>query len=140
MDNLRDERGVVGTWLIKLLIGTAVVAVVLFEIASIAVNFLGLDSTADDAAIALSRLVSSAPNGAAPALRCTPRTLTGPPICEEAKKLADDADARLLLVEVDRSGVVHVRLRRAAKTLLVRRVDALDDWAIATVEGQAGST
>lgn len=126
--DIRDERGVIVSWLVKLLAGFAVVSVVLFDAGSIAVNFFGLDSTADEIAVAVSLGIRS-----------------GQPVDQraldaEAIALAEEADAKLVKVEVDTEGRVHVHLKRVAKTLVIRLIGPVKHWARATAEGIAGST
>ncbi|MGI8407816.1 MAG: hypothetical protein ACR2L3_04835 [Actinomycetota bacterium] len=126
--DIRDERGVIVSWLVRLLIGLAVVAVVLFDAGSIAVNFFGLDSTADEIAVAVSLGIQS-----------------GEPVDQQdleaqATALATEADAKLVKVELDDEGRVHVHLKRVAKTLIVRLIGPAKHWARARAEGIAGST
>jgi hypothetical protein len=127
--NLTDERGVVVSWLVRLVLGLAVAGLVLFEVGAIAVNTFTLSSTANDIAIALS--TSAAQSGAA-----------GPDenqLQSEGEELAKAADAKLVSIEIDTSErVVHVTLRRRADTLLVQRFSAIKDWGRATADGQAG--
>jgi hypothetical protein len=118
----------IGGWLVKLAVGLAVVAVVLFDAGSIAVNFFGLDSTADEIAVEVSTSLQP-----------------GQPVDQlaleaEAKALAKEASAKLVRVEVDTEGRVHVHLKRVAKTLVVRLIGPAKDWAKATAEGVAGTT
>lgn len=124
----RDERGLIVSWLVRLLVGMAVVGVVLFDAGSIAVNFFGLDSTADDIAVKVSTSIQP-----------------GQPIDQaaleaETKAFAKEASAKLVKVEVDTEGRVHVHLKRVAKTLVVRLIGPAQDWAKATAEGVAGTT
>ena len=124
----KDERGLIVSWLVRLVVGMAVVAVVLFDAGSIGVNFFGLDSTADDIAVKVSNLIQP-----------------GRPIDEgaletEAKALAKEAGAKVVKVEVDAEGSVHVHLKRVAKTLVVRLIGPAQDWAKATAEGVAGTS
>jgi hypothetical protein len=127
--NLSDERGIVVSWLVRLLLGLAVAALVIFEAGAIAVNTFTLSSTASDIAIALS--TSAAQSGAG-----------GPNQTQlqlEGRQLAKEAGAKLVSVEVDTTArVVRVTLRRRAHTLLVQRFDAIAGWGRATAEGQAG--
>jgi hypothetical protein len=127
--DLRDERGILVSWLVRLLLGLAVAGLVLFEVGAIAVNTFTLSSTASDIAVAVSTTAAS--SGAA-----------GPnegQLLSEAKELAKEAGARLVTLEVDRTDrVVHVTLRRRADTLIVQRFSAIEGWGRATAEGQAG--
>lgn len=123
----RDERGFIAGWLVKLVVGLAVLGIVLFDAGSIVVNYFTLDSTADEVAVAVSLGVGS---GTAQNLNALI------PIAEE---VAQRHDVKLVAATIDAEGVVHVKLRRKANTILVGRIGPLKDWARATVEGQAGT-
>lgn len=125
---IKDERGIIVGWLVRLGVGLAVAAVVLFDAGSIAVNFFGLDSTADEIAVEVSTDLQPGQPVDQDALQA------------EAKALAKEASAKLVKVEVDAEGRVHVHLRRVAKTLIVRLIGPAKDWAKATAEGVAGTT
>ena len=135
---IRDERGIVADWLIKIVIGVAVFGVIAYDAGSILVNHFTLDSSSDDIAIAVSVDVGEA-SGAS---QFTPdevwRLATAYVEAEESGVIG----ARVSKVGtfVDDSGVVHVRLRRTADTLIVKRIGAIEDWARATANGQAGTT
>ena len=123
-----DERGLIVGWLVKLLVGFAVVTVVLFDAGSIIINFFTLDSKAQEIAISLT--TGNVGN-----------TLNQQQIEAQAKGLAEEAEARLVSVEVDNvERVVRVTLRRRADTLVVGRIGFIRDWARATADGQAGVT
>ena len=127
--DLSDERGILVSWLVKLVLGLAVAGLVLFEAGAIAVNAFTLSSTASDIAIAVS--TSAAQSGGA-----------GPNTSQleiEAKDLAKEAGARLVSLKVDTSQrIVYVTLRRRADTLIIQRFNAIEGWGRATSEGQAG--
>lgn len=124
---LDDERGLIVSWLVKLLIAFAVVAVVVFDAGSIAINFFTLDSAADDIAIAVSTEISS-------------RDYSIQELRLQAKQLAKEEGARLAAFDIDREGTVHVRLRRRAGTLLVGRIGPIKDWARATANARSAPT
>jgi hypothetical protein len=124
---LRDERGVIASWLGRIVITTAVVGVILFDAGSIAVNFFGLDATADDVAVSVSNIAKT-----------TSDTLTELQLEEEAKRLAKAADARLVEFTYDVQGnQIFLTIRREANTLIVSRFGAIEDWGKATAESQA---
>ena len=62
--NLSDERGILVSWLVKLLLGLAIAGLLLFEVGAIAVNTFTLSSSANDIAIAALALGPS--SGVAP--------------------------------------------------------------------------
>ena len=104
----------VAGWLFRVVLSFAVVGVLLFDTGAIAVNYLTLESTADDIANTLKTDVESASDYSA--------------LREQAQVLAKDADARLLRPGVGPAGVLRLRIRRPAKTLLAHKVDALSKW------------
>lgn len=134
---VRDERGIVADWLVKILLGIAIFGVIAYDAGSIAVNYFTLDSSADEVAIAVSISVGSA--GAA-------RNYTPDEIYRlaQAEVEAEDggvADARVLRAGtgISPEGIVRVRLTRMADTLIVKRIGPIKKWARATVDGQAGT-
>ena len=119
----------IGGFLGKMVLGFVVVAVVLYDGGSIAINFFTLDSTADEIAVALSTEIT--PGTGAP----NPQTLQ-----LAAKQKATESGARLVSVSFDTATrVIHLTIRRRASTLVVGRIGPLEDWTKATAEGQAGS-
>lgn len=122
-----DERGFLVSWLVKLAIGFALTALVLYEAGAIGVNFFTLDSTADDIAVKMS--VDIRPG-------VVPRQ---DDLEAQARALAKESDARLLSVQLIENSVV-VEIRRRAKTLIVHRFGLTKDWARSTAEGRAGTT
>jgi hypothetical protein len=125
MRAFRDERGVILSWFAKVLAGFAVASLILFDLGAIAVNYVGLDSTADDIVNTLARDMSAE---AAPS--------TSPQALEEARRLARDSGARLLTFRIDPEGLIHLKIRRSARTVLAGRVEALRDYTRATVSAR----
>lgn len=115
-------------WLVKLVVGLALAAVVVFDGGSILVNFFTLDSTAKDIANAVSTDLATGTSVNARVLE------------DKAEALAEDANARLLEFSVDNEKNVYVKLRRKASTLVVGKIDWIDHWARATAEGQQGQS
>src|SRR5687768_8523579 len=114
---LRDQRGIVISWLVKITLFLAIVGVFVFDAGSILVNVFTLDSAADDTAIALSLVITDDPFGRSDQV-----------VFEQAQSLvaSDDTlagDARVIQngTFVDEQGVVHVKLRRVADTLVVEQ-------------------
>ena len=117
------------SWLVKLMIGFAVVGVLLFDVGALVVNFFTLDSTARDLSNALTTDVSMG----------TPLTLQQ--LEHEARAyLAEHApDARLVRVALDADEhTVDVRLRRRAKTLILGRLGWTRPWTRATADSTSG--
>jgi hypothetical protein len=122
----RDERGVIATWIARILVWFAIVGVVLFDAGAIVVNYVGLESTTRDVANTLARDIvnmSAAPNSFQ--------------LTSSARELTSAAGARLVDVSIDPEGILHVRTRRSANTLVVAHVDALRKWGRATATARA---
>lgn len=135
---LEDERGIIANWLVKIVIGMAVIGVIGYDAGSILVNHFTLDSGANDVAIAVSTTVATASNA---------RNFTPHEIYQMAKAEVESEDggvegARVVRsgTEIDMDGVVRIRLRRVADTLIVKRIGPLRRWARATATGQSGTT
>lgn len=119
---LRGEHGVVLDWLVRVGIWFVIAGVVLFDAGSIVVNYLSLDGSANDIAVGLSADVD------------TGQYETPAEVEDAAEVLAEDADARLLRAEVDSDGILHIRLRRTADTLVVGRIGPIKKWAVLTAD------
>lgn len=135
MRGIGNERGVIVSWLMKLLVGLAVVAVIMFDAGSILVNTFTLDTAADDTAIALSLAINPDQFGT-----------NDEEVFLAAKELVasgttNAADAKVVHsgTNVDEESVIHVKLKRTANTIVVKRISAIEKWARATAEGQAST-
>ena len=131
----QDERGIVISWLVKVTLFLAVIGVFVFDAGSILVNVFTLDSAADDTAIALSLIVGD-----------DPFSRSHQQVLQQAQLLvaSDDTlagDAQIVPngTFVDEQGVVHVKLKRVADTLVVEQFTAIRKWARATAEGSAST-
>ena len=120
MNPLRDERGVIVDWLARTVLVLALVGLVLFDGASSAVNYIGLQGVVDEAAAALSADLTGS-------IRPTENQ-----IAEGAAALAEEHGARLLKVELDSQGVVLIKMRRTAQTIFLGRISAAKKWTRAT--------
>jgi hypothetical protein len=133
----RNERGIIADWLVKVVIGMVVFGVILFDVGAVLVNFFTLDSAADDVAIAVSTDV-----GAGDVNQFTDQEIFQ--MVKEVVSSPDNGveDARVLRrgTGIDDDGVITIRLRRIADTLIVGRIGAIEDWARATTNGRAGTT
>ena len=111
-------------WLVKVVLVLGVLGVLLFDGAALAVNILGLDSTADDIANAVSTSIEAGDVSNQLAIE------------QEARGLARKAGARLVKVKVDLvEQTLRVKLRRRATTVVLGRVGAFDDWTKTTAVG-----
>jgi hypothetical protein len=133
----RNEQGIIADWLVKVVIGLVVFGVILFDVGAILVNFFTLDSAADDVAVAVSTDVGSG----------EVNQFTDQEIFQMVKGVVASPDngvdgARVLRrgTGIDDDGVITIRLRRVADTLIVSRIGAIEDWARATTNGRAGTT
>lgn len=123
MSAIRNERGVIGDWIIKVALVLAAVGVIVFDIGAIAVNAFGLNSTATD----IANEIAPAPG----------EVLTQQSVEREAAELAANAGARVVKVTFDRpNNRVSIRIRRQADTLVVGRIGPLEDWTRATAEAR----
>lgn len=138
---VKNERGVIVGWLLKMLIGLAIGGVILYDTGSIAVNFFGLDSAADEVAnVVATELAAGTPTaGDLQSLEVCRRRPTANRYCELLQRRVRKHDARLLGAHIDQQGTLKVRLRRTADTLVVSRIGFIEDWATATTEGKAST-
>lgn len=124
-----DERGLIVSWLVRLVLVFAVMGVLLYDAGSILVNYFTLGSTADDIAIEVST-----------------DTIAGEShfnqkvFEDQARRLAKDSGARLLQFDITDEGTVKLKLRRKASTLVVGRISAISGWARATAEASVSPT
>ena len=131
----RAERGIVVAWLLRIVVGLAVLAVILFDGGAIVVNFFSVDSAADEVALAVAADVVGSGRDPVPNLTCQ-RTAPDP-TCRQVFEIARDKDVRVVSATFDGDGVFHIEVRRTAKTLVVGRIGAIEDWAKATASAQA---
>lgn len=134
---LRDESGVVFAWFVRVLLGLAVAGVILFDAAALVINYFGLDSAADEMAVAVSTDVERLAPGQV--INCDVKNAVGPPFCLTAHELANEHEATLLQASVDTEGVITIRLRRTADTVIVKRVGFLKKYGVARAQGTAGT-
>lgn len=125
----RDESGLIVSWIVRLALFFAALAVVLFDAGSIAVNFFTLDAIADDIATQIS------------ADTVTGESFFNPqPLEDQARELARKNGARLVHFEVTQDGDISLSLRRRASTLIVSRISGIEDWARATADASIRNT
>jgi hypothetical protein len=131
-----DESGIIISWLMKIGLILAVIGVVGFDLGSIVVNNVTLDSSAEEVAITVSIAVSDGPV----------TTVQDTQIYDMAVAIVEgEVDgvegARVLRkgTEIDDEGNVHIRLRRRAETLVTELIGPLKKYTVATGNGQAGT-
>ena len=139
---VRDERGVIVNWLVKLILGVVIGGVILYDAGSIAVNFFGLDSAADEVANVVSTEMAAANPTPADlqALQFCKKRPSANRYCQLLQQEVKKHDAKLMKAHVDEKGVLKVRLRRTTSTLVVGRIGFIEDWATSTSEGKASTS
>jgi hypothetical protein len=136
MKRTTDESGVILSWFLRVGLLLLVIGVVGFDVGSMVVNNVTLSTAAEDVAVAVSITVSES----------TSTTFPDQQIYDLAVAVVKDeaagvAGAKVLRkgTKVDEAGVVHIRLRRRADTLVTRLIGPLKKYTVATVSGQAGT-
>lgn len=131
-----DESGIIVSWLVKLVLLLAVIGVAGFDVGSIVVNNVTLSSSAETVAITISLAVDEAPEGSFPDTRVYD-------LAVEIVNSETDGVAGAHVVrkgtEIDDEGIVHIRLRRRADTLVTDLIGPLKKYTVATGNGQAGT-
>jgi hypothetical protein len=120
---VRDESGLIVAWFVRLLLGFVIFGVIAYDAGAILVNFFTLNSRAEE--IALEVAADSLGRDS---------FFDQAPLQRTARDLARESDARLVSFEVKRDGTIELRIRRAADTLIVERVSAIEDWGRATAD------
>ena len=133
-----DESGIILSWFLRVGLLLVVLGIVLFDVGSIVVNRVTLDSSAEEVAIAVSITVSDQNAGG----RIFPDSV----IYDLAVAVVEDeangiSGVRVVRkgTEVDDEGNVHIRLKRRAETLVVDLIGPLKKYTLATGDGQAGT-
>jgi hypothetical protein len=130
----RDESGLVVSWLVRVLVGLALLGVALFDAGSIVVNFFSLDSATDEVALEVVTRIGSGAE-VIPNRECTRRAVD--PTCTAVYDVAREKGVRVVSARFDQDGVFHVETRRTAETLIVGRIGPIEDWATATASARA---
>ena len=130
-----DERGIIVSWFVKIAVFLAVAGVILYDGGSIVVNQVTLESTATEIATGVSLTVDEGPSVS---------LFTDEEVWQLAREVAERDGITGIRVlrkgtEVDDEGIVYIRLRRKAGTLVAKYIGPLEDFTIATVSGQAGT-
>jgi Flp pilus assembly protein TadB len=124
-----NDHGVIADWLLKVIAALAIVGVIMFDAGSMMVNFFTLDSTAEDIATSITHSLANKEIDA-----------TQHEVELKAKELAKEAQVRLVRAELEADGTLHVKLRRTASTVVVRRIGPIEDWAKATANANASTS
>lgn len=131
-----DETGIIVSWLVRVALFLAVIGVIGFDIGSIVVNNVTLSSSADEVAIRVSISVTQATGGLFPDTRIYDMAVA------EVESENDGIEGARVLRKgtgIDDEGIVHIRLRRRAETLVTDLIGPLEKYTVATGSGQAGT-
>ena len=136
MGRTNDESGIILNWLVKVVLFLAVLGVVGFDAGSIVVNKVTLSTSAKDVAVAVSLTVNDSPTA----------NFTDTQIYDMAVAVVtseDDGVAGAKVVrkgtELDDEGIVHIRLRRKANTIVAKYIGPLKKYTVGLESGQAGT-
>lgn len=113
---LSQRGGIITGWLLRLVIGLALLGVVVFEFGAVVIARVGVDGTAQTAAREAALVYGSSQNV---------ETAKA-----EAAKKAKEGGATLSSFEVSQDGTtVTVTLERKARTFLIHKIGALKKYA-----------
>ncbi len=132
----RDERGLVVSWVVRIVLTLAVVGVVLFDAGSIVVNYFAVNESAEEVAVTVTTDLASGVD-AVPNLQCARRSRDA--LCRQAYDVARENGVKIVSAHFDQRGVFHVEVRKTAETVIVGRIGAIEDWATATASADAGT-
>ena len=119
-----DQRGLVAGWVVKLIIFLAVLGIVIYDGAAIAVNMFQLDGISHEVAIEVTQAA-----GETTSLALLERS---------ARQIARSHDTRLVSLHLsDDKSVLRVTIRRDAPTVVVNRVDQISDWGRTQATGKS---
>jgi Flp pilus assembly protein TadG len=115
-----DQRGIVASWLIKVVLGIAIVGLIFVEGGSIVFTKLQVQDTAESGATAGVGYLSQNPadcNGAG----------------EVATVAVHDKDPEVQITELSclQDGRFRVSVRKEASTIVVGKISAIERWAVA---------
>lgn len=119
-----DERGLVAGWAVKLILFLALLGVVIYDGAAIAVNMFQLDGISHDVAVEVSESTDEQNS-----ILLLERS---------AKKIARAHDARLVSLELSEDKeVLRVTVRRDADTVMVSRISGISHWGQTSATGKS---
>jgi hypothetical protein len=128
MRRTHGEQGVVTAWLVQVLVAVAVIGVILFDAGSIAWNYFGVDSRAQEIALEVAETARSA-------------RVNNPAMLQQvARRLARRAGARVVGQIQITQDTIEITIRREADTMLVGRIGPVADWAKASATGSASTS
>lgn len=129
MNMHNDERGILVSWLVRVVIVVALLGTVVFDAGVMVVNYFRLDGMARDVAVDLADQIDDR------TLRFT--DVRG--LRRAAVEIIRPEKARIVSLEAQEDGTVIVELRREAPTILVRRIGALREYGRVTATARANT-
>jgi hypothetical protein len=119
-----DERGFVAGWAVKLALFLALLGIVIYDGAAVAVNMFQLDGISHDVAV---EVTEAAGDHISPLL-----------LERSAKKIAKEHGASLVGVELSQDKeILRVTIRRDADTVVINRVDQISHWGQTSATGKS---
>ena len=120
-----DQRGLVAGWAVKLIIFLALLGIVIYDGAAIAVNMFQLDGISHEVAVEVAEEAGGQTNSI-------------PVLERSAKKIALAHDTHFVSLKLsDDKEVLRVTVRRDASTVVVNQVDQISDWGQTEAEGKS---
>lgn len=124
-DALCAERGIITSWLVKVVLTVAVAGFVLLEVGAVVFNILQTRDVADQAA-AEAGITYLANNGSLQSAE------------ERAREFVEDSGVKLLELRTDPAArTITVVVEKRASTRVVHRIDALKDMTVVKATGSA---
>jgi Flp pilus assembly protein TadG len=121
-----DQRGIVATWLIKVVLGIAIVGLAAVEGGSILFTKLGVQDAAESGATAGVEVLTRSPRDCRGAGQ-----VAAAAVIERDSEIEPSAVAWTCFPD----GRFRLTVKKEASTILVGRISAIEDWA--RVEGRA---
>ena len=120
-----DQRGLVVGWAVKLIIFLALLGIVIYDGAAIAVNMFQLDGISHEVAVEVAEEAGGETNSI-------------PVLERSAKRIALAHDTHFVSLKLsDDKEVLRVTVRRDASTVVVNQVDQISDWGQTEAEGKS---
>ena len=120
-----DQRGLVAGWAVKLIIFLALLGIVMYDGAAIAVNMFQLDGISHEVAAEVAEEAGGETNSI-------------PVLERSAREIARAHDTHFVSLKLsDDKEVLRVTVRRDASTVVVNQVDQVSDWGQTEATGKS---
>ncbi len=120
-----DQRGLVAGWAVKLIIFLALLGIVMYDGAAIAVNMFQLDGISHEVAVEVAEEAGGETNSI-------------PVLERSARRIARAHDTHFVSLKLsDDKEVLRVTVRRDASTVVVNQVDQISDWGQTEATGKS---